>query len=129
MCVKKRQLRGEILKAKFDFKTKIEGNFFTGNVRQAWEGLNTLMGRSNKKDNSSVRNCQTFINDLNIFYCRFDTVEGKTECDEICNNLSVEESLVIKEMDVMASLRNLKSNKTTGPDGLRAVFLKTVLLN
>ncbi len=114
--MKKRQLRGEILKAKFDFKTKIEGNFFTGNVRQAWEGLNTLMGRSNKKDNSSVRNCQTFINDLNIFYCRFDTVEGKTECDEICNNLSVEESLVIKEMDVMASLRNLKSNKTTGPD-------------
>ncbi len=67
LCVKRRQLRGEILKAKLDFKTKIEGIFLTGNVRQAWEGLSTLMGRSNKKDNSSVRNCQTFINDLNIF--------------------------------------------------------------
>ncbi len=41
------------------------------------------MGRSNKKDNSSVRNCQTFINDLNILYCRFNTVEGKTECEGI----------------------------------------------
>ncbi len=69
-------------------------------------------------------NCQTFINDLNNFYCRFDTVEGKTECDEICNNLSVEESIVIKETDVMASLRKLKSNKTTGPDGLKARLLK-----
>ncbi len=30
----------------------------------------------------------------------------------------MKESLVIKETDVMASLRKLKSNKTTGPDGL-----------
>lgn len=46
-CVKKsRELRG---KAKNDFKNKIEGKSLTGNVRQAWEGLNTLMSRARKK--------------------------------------------------------------------------------
>ncbi len=59
------------------------------------------------------------MNDFNNFYCRLDTVEGKTECDEICENLSVEESIVMdsyidKEADVIASLRKLMSDKTTG---------------
>lgn len=49
LCEKRRQLRGSSLKGKLDFKNKIEGSFLTGNVRQAWKGLNTLMGRQKKR--------------------------------------------------------------------------------
>ncbi len=40
----------------------------------------------------------------------------------------VEESIVIKETDVIAILRKLKSNKTNGPDGLKAHPLKDCAL-
>ncbi len=36
----------------------------------------------------------------------------------------VEESIVIKETGVIASLRKLKSNETTDPDGLKVCLLK-----
>lgn len=35
---KRRKLRGEIYKAKIDYKDKIEGKFLSGNVRRAWAG-------------------------------------------------------------------------------------------
>lgn len=53
--------------AKIDFKNKVESKFITGNIKQAWEGLNILIGRSSKKSYSHVSNSQNFINDLNIF--------------------------------------------------------------
>lgn len=82
------------------------------------------MGRSSKKGDSPVSNSQTFVHELNNFYCRFDTLDGRTECDEICKNLPVEMSLVINEDDVAASLFKLKPNKATGPDGLKTCLLK-----
>lgn len=82
------------------------------------------MCRSNKKDDSSMSNSQTFINDLNKFYSRFDTVDVKTECDDIRKNFSVETTIVINEADVMASLSKLKPKETTGPDGLKTRLLK-----
>lgn len=48
LCEKRRQLREEIFKAKIDFKNK-----GTADIRQAWDGLNILMGRSSKKSNIS----------------------------------------------------------------------------
>lgn len=78
------------------------------------------MGRSSNKSDSHVSSCPNFINDLNNFYCRLDTVDGRIECDEFCKNLTAETSVVVSEDDVAASLFKLKPNKTTGPDGLKA---------
>jgi len=58
----------------------MEGKFLTSDIRQVWEGSNRLTGRPQKKDDNCVS--ESCINDLNIFYGRFDTVEGKTGCDD-----------------------------------------------
>ncbi len=123
-CEKRRQLRGKISKARTDSKNKVENKFSTGNVRQAREGLNTRMSRASKKADTPVNTSESFLNELNTFYCRFDTVDDRTECHSICKHLHPEQSITIKEEDVAASLHRLKPNKSTGPDGLKAHLLK-----
>lgn len=62
------------------------------------------MSRSGKKDDSFVNNSQNLVNDLNNFYCRFDTMYDRAECDEICKNLPEEISIFINEDDVAVFL-------------------------
>lgn len=59
-------------------KNKIE--MTTGKMRQAWEGLNALMGVARKKEQCSVSNSQSFANELNVYYCRFDCVVPVCDC-------------------------------------------------
>lgn len=120
---KRRELRGKILKAKIEYKNKTEQKFVNGNVRQAWAGLNTLMGREKVRDDC-VSDSPIFVNELNKFYCRFDTFDDSAECDEICSNLPSMPSIVICSSDVLSGLLKLQPNKSTGPDGLKARVLK-----
>ena len=46
---KEKEFRRKVFNAKLDFKNKIEQRFCSGNAKQAWEGLNTMMGRERKK--------------------------------------------------------------------------------
>ncbi len=64
MQEKRRQLRGNTFKAKIEYKNKIESKYFSGNIKQAWEGLNTLMGKNSKKGDSLVCNSQGFVDEL-----------------------------------------------------------------
>lgn len=121
---KRKQLRGDILKAKTEYKNTIESKFFSGNIKQAWEGLNILMGKSCNKSNSSVACSQSLVDEMNTFFCRFDTVDDKDECDDICKNLPISSPIFITEDAVAKSLTKLKPNKATGPDGLKARLLK-----
>ena len=41
-----KEQRGLIKKAKLDYKDKVEGNLWNGNARDAWRGLNNMMGRN-----------------------------------------------------------------------------------
>ena len=59
------------------------------------------MDRASKKAVTPVNCSESFLNCLNDLYCRFDTVDDRTECDSICNNLRAESSIVIKEEDVI----------------------------
>lgn len=121
---KRKQLRGSIHKAKIEYKNKIEGKFFSGNIKQAWEGLNTLMGKSCKNGDSTVVCSQSLVDEMNMFFCRFDVVDDKAECDDICKNLPTGSPIFISENAVAKILTKLKPNKATGPDGLKARVLK-----
>ena len=46
---KEKEFKRKVFTAKIDFKNKVEQRFCTGNAKQAWEGLNTMMGREGKK--------------------------------------------------------------------------------
>lgn len=68
--------------------------------------VNTLMGREKGRDDSGVDNSLTFINELNKFYCRFDTTDDSTECNEICKNLPCMTSIVINSSEVKQAWSN-----------------------
>ncbi len=66
----KRVVRGKLREAKLHYTNKIEENFTTGNVWQAWDGLNIMMGRNDKRHSDPPITIP--INDMNVFFNRFD---------------------------------------------------------
>lgn len=121
---KKRELRAKIQKAKTDFKDKVENSFCTGNPRQAWEGLNKMMGRRPKILEDSAMDV-SFANDLNQFYGRFDTSDSKNKSDAILTNIPSNSTIQLSEEEVGTCLSRIKPHKAPGPDGLRGKVLKT----
>lgn len=58
--------------AKIDNKNKVEGKFTAGNVREAWQGLNTVMGREQRPAQIKSPDPTSFAKQLNTFYSRFN---------------------------------------------------------
>lgn len=115
---KNRELRGKIKSAKLEYKNKIESKFFKGNVKQAWEGLNVMMGRKGKKTNPTQFHNASFADELNVFFGRFDTGECSTEVDRICSDIPLYENITLEEHEIAYCLSRTKLNKAPGPDGL-----------
>ncbi len=71
--------------AKIHYKNKINENFTTGNVQQAWDGLNIMMGRNDKRHNDPPITIP--INDMNNYFNRFDTEVCSLNCKIICQTI------------------------------------------
>ena len=72
---KRCELRSKLRKARIEYKDKVEKRFCSGNAKKAWEGLNQMMGREVKQKcalSSHLSHSPSFVNDLNVFYSRFD---------------------------------------------------------
>ena len=82
------------------------------------------MGKTNKKGENPANFSQSFVDELNTFFCRFDTMDDSAESEEICKNLPEGSPVFITEEAIGKCLAKLKPNKTTGPDGLKARLLK-----
>ena len=96
-----------------------------GKGREAWDGLNTMMGRKVKKQGMKCDDPLTFANDLNLFYSRFDTTDFSKETEDICKPLlTVPNDLSISENDVKKVFSRLNPRKACGPDGLGGKVLK-----
>ena len=88
-CVQSK-LRKEISEAKKQYKEKIKFQFSTGNMCDARKGLKTLAGETNSKLNSSNKlgyKQKERSDELNEFYCRFDTPDFITELAQIRSEL------------------------------------------
>ena len=64
--------------AKIEFKDKVERRLKYGSVREAWKGLNRMMGRKNRQAPIKADNPGNFANELNKFYARFDVTSLET---------------------------------------------------
>jgi len=120
---KRKELRSQIKKAKLDFKNKVESRLNMGNAKQAWDGLNTMMGRETRKPMYHSQGV-FFAENLNVFFSRFDRGTCTTECDRICRDIPTYENIILKEHETAASLACIKPNKAPGPDGLKGRVLK-----
>lgn len=72
-------IKNEIIKAKLNYKLKLEQEFANMNTKQAFQGVRTLTGQATKQTTCASEPI-TFANDLNHFYARFDTSDFSAEC-------------------------------------------------
>ena len=110
-------------KAKTDFKNKVEQQFCTNNPKQAWEGLNRMMGRERKEPVDNFMDLP-FLNDLNSFYGRFDSPGNKAKCNAVLTNTPQTTTIHLSVEEVRHCLSRTNPHKAPGPDGLRGRALK-----
>ena len=124
---KEKQKEFERLKwvEKQKYKNKTEQKFTKGNMREAWQGLNTMMGKSEQQVGPRLPDTEDPVNDLNKFYARFDVRDFRFECDSFCANLEIPEELQITEREVQNVFKKLKSNKAPGPDQVQGKVVKS----
>jgi len=121
---KEREFRSKLRKAKSDFKDKVEQSFCVGNAKQAWDGLNAMMGRDKSKQNVHLNeDCSQFVNDLNTHYGRFDTSDHYEDCEKVCEDIPPYVPIQLSEHEVLTCLKFIKPNKAPGPDSLKGKVL------
>lgn len=126
-----REIDNMIKEEKLKYKDKVESQFYSGRVKDAWKGLKTLAGMGevmNKDDGMTEQERIDFAEKLNTFYCRFDSRDFSKERENVCD--SVREGLgnfaapQIGEDTVRKVLSNVNPNKAPGPDAVGGRVLK-----
>ena len=119
-------LKKAIVSKKKIYKQKIEDQLKSNDSRKAWDGLKTITGYKKESNLPNVENNETFANELNDFYSRFDTHDFSKECDILLKQLHVknDQSPLISIPDVNSALSKIKTRKAPGPDRVSGKVLK-----
>ena len=96
-----KEFRRKAKLAKLAYKDKVEERIKVRNAKDAWRGLNTMMGRKNKQQTVKTDNPRGFANELNRFYARFDVTDFSSERDKACRSL-VPSPVCVEEGDVIS---------------------------
>lgn len=121
-----RKLNKKISEAKRAYKQKVEGLFRTNLAKDAWQGLKTLCGYNKKLGIPDPENVDTYVNDINSFFARFDTHDFTEECNNVISIIRErnDDRILITYEDVLQSLKRVRCSKATGPDEVPAKVIK-----
>ncbi len=101
----------------------MEGKFTTGNVREAWQGLNAMMGREQRPAHIKCTDPTSFAEQLNTFYSRFDSVHPlRTETPSTLSPSHT--SITVEKNKMVHFLSKVNPRKSSGPDNLHGRILK-----
>ena len=91
--------------------------FKSNKTKDAWKGLKCLSGFVSKKFIPEPDDINTYVNDLNVFYARFDDKNFHAECNEMLNvvNSKNDQKIFITREDVSLALSSAKPGKACGP--------------
>ena len=122
-----RDINNHIRKCKMNFKEKVESAFHSNNMRRAWQGVATMVGAGRTKNQISVQNPQSYANELNAFYTRFETHDFSAELNSEEERLRCwdKDSISISEDMVRNTFNNINIRKSCGPDGIQGKILKS----
>ena len=118
-----KELKRIIKEEKNVYKQKMENNMRNANASGAWRMIREMGGIDNKKVNRCDKN-DVDADELNEFYCRFDT--GSNNITLPHTNTTTDDtssSLEITQDVVQLVLKTCKKNKAPGPDGLQGDIL------
>ena len=110
--------------AKIHYKNKGERKFTTGNVREAWQGLNTMMGREQRPAHIKCTDPTSFAEQLNTFYSRFDNSQHPLGDKTPSTPSPSYTSVTIEKNKVVHFLSRVNPQKSSGPDKLHGRVLK-----
>ncbi|KAK3554319.1 hypothetical protein QTP70_020816 [Hemibagrus guttatus] len=126
-------LNKEIRVAKRSYAKKLENQFSSNNPASVWKGLKDITNY--KTPSPSIEANQQLAEDLNEFYCRFETAGLTPHAPS--ENLSTQPltppatplsslpALQISEVDVRQIFLKQKRRKAPGPEGFTPACLKT----
>ena len=128
-----KKLNSKTIECQKRFKEKLEKSFKNNNTRDAWQGMNTIIGRKQKQTTNiphSEPDKTSYVNKLNDFYARFDCHDfsseisnAKSECQSVLSDTCVPE-VVVSESEVKRVFSRLNARKASGPDGVKGSVLK-----
>ncbi|KAL0152972.1 hypothetical protein M9458_051725 [Cirrhinus mrigala] len=122
-------LNKEIRVAKRTYAKRLEDQLASNDPTSVWKGLKAITNY--KMPSPSTEMNQQFAEDLNEFYCRFETPHTRSDhlptqpLTPPTNPSSPPPALQISEEDVRQVFRKNKKRKAPGPDGVTPAYLKT----
>ncbi|KAK3526833.1 hypothetical protein QTP86_000695 [Hemibagrus guttatus] len=123
-------LNKEIRVAKRSYAKKLENQFSSNDPASVWKGLKYITNY--KTPSPSTETNQQLAEDLNEFYCRFETASltphapsEHLSIQPLTPPLSPPPALRISEDDVRQIFLKQKKRKAPGPDGVTPACLKT----
>ncbi|KAL0168321.1 hypothetical protein M9458_036543, partial [Cirrhinus mrigala] len=86
-----RQIKNDIIRAKMQYKNKLEQEFSNMNTKQAFQKIKTLTGQEQNYHHQSSPDPLYLANTLNSFFNRFDTHDHTPTCEELLRTLPIHE--------------------------------------
>ena len=130
--VKKRtsqyQLEKKIKEGRESYKEKMKKSFECNDMKDVWNRMKKVIGSDNKGPQINPPNGQTYADELNDFYSRFDkdsTPDDNLLFKNINFNSFTDDPPFFKEDDTHKIFKSLKVNKSQGPDKISPIVLKT----
>ena len=105
-----------------------EQHFKSNKMKDAWKGLKLLTGQKEGKKASSLTSTPGSADRLNLFYSRFDNKDyssiHQTQKSDLEKRKIHEALITITEEDVYKVLKEINTNKATGPDKISGRIVK-----
>ncbi|KAL2103161.1 hypothetical protein ACEWY4_000029 [Coilia grayii] len=120
-------LKNKLREAKQVHRDQLENNFKEKNPKRLWDNMKKITGMSSPNKLIVTGNELMFANELNYFFCRFDSSSHLSDCENIINtiNLSYSDRIPITVEEVRGTFQRNSTRKALGPDHSSALILKT----
>ena len=126
MKEKQAELKQLIENCKLQYRDKIKDMVASQDIRQAWNGLQKASGYNRGKSKMNVKVGKEYADQLNNFYCRFDSTDYQEQHDDLRERLSgCTTTLIITVDQVRNGFKRLNKRKASGPNNISAMTLKS----
>ena len=123
-----KNLERKIKEGKENYKNKISQSFQSNNMKDVWHKMKTVIGCDKTKTQMTIDDGQTYADELNDFYARFDADSTPDENSRFKNdNLTAfsDDAPTFDHDNTCKVFNSLKVNKAHGPDNVTPKLLKT----
>lgn len=105
--------------AKMNYKEKVERKLTSGNARQAWQGLNTMMGRKPKPEVVDCPDPASLAEQLNNLFTRFNSNSTTCTWTPETHHTSLQPIIVSEQLVTSSSAQRGAHQAVPAPLGLR----------